>query len=303
MTQRPLAIHDGACVRCGAIEDLVRISEFGKAVCERCFPEFLRRRIEATVRRYRMIPSRAHAAVAVSGGKDSGALLMALAQTRNRLNFTLTAIHVDMGLGEYSEASLAAVQAQAAKACVQLVVERVEDHGVKVAPVRDWPLCAVCGAVRRALLPKMAVQLRADVMCTGHTLDDQLQYILKNTLSGRPASPRAVAAPRLGFPRKSKPLIETPDVATATYVRLTGLPVVEHRCPAFDPTSHRLKEVFELMERLAPMSKLQYWRAMRKVLEPDEEDGVERPCNVCGEPTWFATCPLCRLRGEQSGSG
>lgn len=301
MTERALAIHDGVCVRCGAAENLVRISEFGKAVCEECFPEFLRRRIEATVRRYRMIPKRAHAVVAVSGGKDSGALLLALAQTRSRLNFTLTAIHLDMGLGEYSEASLAAAQAQAARACAQLVVERVADHGVRVAPVRDWPLCSVCGALRRALLPKVAVRLRADVLCTGHTLDDQLQYILKNTLSGRPASPRAVQAPRLGFPRKSKPLIEIPDIATATYARLTALPVVEQSCPAFDPTSHRLKGVFELMERLAPMSKLQYWRAMRKVLEPDEEQGEERPCNVCGETTWFETCPLCRLRAEQQG--
>jgi tRNA(Ile)-lysidine synthase TilS/MesJ len=300
--ERPLAILDGACVRCGTTENLVRISEFGKAVCEGCFPEFLRRRIEATVRRYRMIPRRAHAVVAVSGGKDSGALLLALAHTRNRLNFTLTAIHLDMGLGEYSEASLAAAQAQASTACVELAVERVQDYGVEVAPIRDWPLCAVCGAVRRALLPKMAVRLRADVLCTGHTLDDQLQYILKNTLSGRPASPPPVLAPRLGFPRKSKPLIETPDIATATYVRLTGLPVVENSCPAFDPTSHRLKEVFDLMERLAPMSKLQYWRTMRKVLEPDEEAGEERPCNVCGEPTWFVTCPLCRLRAEQQGN-
>jgi tRNA(Ile)-lysidine synthase TilS/MesJ len=50
------------------------------------------------VRRYRMIPKGAKAAVALSGGKDSGGLLHILGALRGRLNYTLTAVHVDMEL-------------------------------------------------------------------------------------------------------------------------------------------------------------------------------------------------------------
>ena len=82
-----MIFHDDDCTRCGATEDLIRISELGRALCPRCFPEFLRGRVEGTVRRFRMIPKRAHVAVAVSAGSDSACLLHILAATRARLNF------------------------------------------------------------------------------------------------------------------------------------------------------------------------------------------------------------------------
>lgn len=299
---RVLTFHNGTCCKCGAAEDLIRISEFGKAVCRDCYPEFVRRRIELTVRRFRMIPRRTRVAVAVSGGADSGSLLHALARTRGRLSFFVTAIHIDMGLGDYSSASREVCEAQAGEVGVPLAIDAVRDHGIEVAPIKGWPTCAVCGAVRRALLPRLARRVGADVIATGHTLDDQLQFMLKNILSGRLAGPAPVLHGTPGWPAKVKPLIQIPDVATETYAEVVGLPTMQEPCPLFEPDTHRFKEVFDILERHAPMGKFRFWSTLRGVMEAvDEEAGEEHPCPVCGEPTRMPVCPICRLRAAQEG--
>jgi tRNA-5-methyluridine54 2-sulfurtransferase len=292
--------HGGSCCRCGAAGPLVEISEFGKAVCEGCYPEFWRRRVEATIRRFRMIPRAARVAVAVSGGGDSGALLHALGLMRRRLNFSVLALHLDQGMGEYTEQCLATCREQAALAGVELHVGRVADFGVRVEAVQTWPVCAVCGAVRRAILPVLARERGVGVVCTGHTLDDHLMFMLKNILSGHPASPPPVQPAIHGYPSKAKPLIQIPDVAAKTYARLCGIPAMADPCPWFDPSTHRLKGVFELLEQCAPMGKQQFWQVMRKLMPRDGGTRGEAPCRVCGELTSLGTCPLCRLRGLQA---
>lgn len=299
-TPRAMIFHDDDCTRCGATDDLIRISELGRALCPDCFPEFLRGRVEGTVRRFRMIPKRAHVAVAVSGGSDSACLLHILAATRARLNFRLSAIHVHMGLGEYSDRCLETVRDQCLRSHVSLELERVENHGVRVEPIAGWPVCAVCGAVRRALMPRVALRIGADVLATGHTLDDQLQYMLRNILSGRPTSPAPVLQPTGFAPRKVKPLIQVPDTASEQYVRLAGLPTTEESCPLFLPDSHRFKEVFDLLEQRAPMGKMIFWQVLRKVMKPGaDEDETCHACPVCGEPTTMHACPICRLKEAQ----
>lgn len=295
-----LTFHSGSCCRCGAEGPLIEISEFGKAVCERCYPEFWRRRVEATVRRFRMIPRASRVAVAVSGGGDSGALLHALGLTRQRLNFSLVALHLDQGMGDYSARCLEVVQAQAAMAAVELRVGEVADFGVRVEAAGAWPICAVCGAVRRAALPVLAREHGVAVVCTGHTLDDHLMFMLKNILSGHPASPPPVQPAIHGYPAKVKPLIQIPDNAAKAYARLCNIPVVEEPCPHFDAETHRLKEVFDLLERHAPMGKQQFWQVMRKLMPRGETARPESPCARCGELTSMGVCPLCRLRGLQA---
>jgi len=295
-----MIFHDDDCTRCGATEDLIRISELGRALCPRCFPEFLRGRVEGTVRRFRMIPKRAHVAVAVSAGSDSACLLHILAATRARLNFRLSAIHIHMGIGEYSDVCHEIVREQCSRSRVSLEVERVDSHGVRIDPIAGWPVCAVCGAVRRALMPRVALRIGANVLATGHTLDDQLQYMLRNVLSGRPVSPAPVLQPTGFAPLKVKPLIQVPDTASEEYVRLAGLPIAGEPCPRFVPDSHRFKDVFDLLEQRAPMGKMIFWQVLRKVMRPgDDEEDTCHDCPICGEPTTMHICPICRLREAQ----
>ena len=298
---RPTVFHEGSCVVCRRADDLHHLSELGKAVCTRCAPVLLRQKIEGTVRRYRMIRKRESVAVALSGGKDSGSLLHALQYMRGRLSFSLVAVHLHMGLGEYSDLSVEACRRQAGALGVPLRVVRTEDYGVRVQGTKQWPVCAVCGTVRRVVLGRWCRESRVDSYCTGHTLDDQLQFMLKRLLSGRRDAPHPVTRDIPSFPRKCRPLFFLPDAALALYAQAVGLHTVGSQCPRFVPEAHRFKEVFELLESIAPLSKGQFLEALLPAMPLRPNYGRERACRSCGELTTMPICPLCRLRAHQQG--
>ncbi len=234
--------------------------------------------------------------VALSGGKDSVALLDLMLQLRGRRHIRVVALHVDMGLGEYSTRQRAACQRIAAAHGVRLEVEQVAAHGIRVRPLGDWPMCAVCGGVRRALLPRLGRRIGVDVVCTGHTMDDELQAILKNLLSGKPEASSPVLPGTPSMPRKAKPLYFVPERVTALYVELKGLEFFSDPCPEFTEEAHRLKRVWDLLEELAPMGKVQVLHGMRRALTGKPGYKPEHPCPECGEPTTMRVCPICRLK-------
>lgn len=297
-----MTFHDGSCARCGAAEEpLYRFTEFGKAICPRCFPAFFRRRVCRTARRFQMIRKGDLIGVALSGGKDSAALLHTLWTERCRLNIRIIGLHVDMGLGEYSDHSRQVVEELTGNLRVPLVIERVADYGVQIQPAGSFRMCSVCGAVRRALLDRVGLRERVDAVATGHTLDDWLQQMLKRLLTGRLDAPPPVLPGDEFHPRKIKPLCLMPDEASAAYGECLGLPVVKQQCPQFDPQSHRLKQVFELLEQLAPSSKTQLVNSLRRAMKEPPPGGPDRPCPECGQPTGTTVCPICRLRSLPSG--
>jgi tRNA(Ile)-lysidine synthase TilS/MesJ len=297
-----LAYHDDSCHRCRATSDLVRISEFGKATCAHCYPAYFRSRVRHTLQRYQMLRKGDTVGVAVSGGKDSAALLHALWGEWPQAREGVQAVHVDMGLGAYSESCREVVGDLTARLGVRLVVVRVADYGVAIAPVGNFAQCSVCGAVRRALLDRTGLREGWAAIATGHTLDDRLQQMLKRLLCGRLDAPRPVLPGDAAHPRRIKPLSLIPDEACEAYVRLEQLPWVPVACPQFDPASHRLKQVFDLMESLAPMSKQQLVATLHRVMQEPSPSGPDAPCPDCGHPTASGICPLCRLKRQRSAS-
>jgi tRNA-5-methyluridine54 2-sulfurtransferase len=291
-----LAFHDGSCCRCRSTDDLLRFTEFGKAVCAACYPEFFRRRVARTLSRYQMIRKRETIAVALSGGKDSGALLHALWALRHRLNIQLAGLHIHMGLGEYSDRCLETVRQLTGDLGTPLVVERLEDHGVAVRPAGTFAMCSVCGAVRRALLDRVGLREGWAAVATGHTLDDRLQQMLKRLLTGRLDAPKPVLPGDEYHPRKIKPLCLIPDRAVEAYAGLEGIPYVREACPQFAPESHRLKRVLDLLEELAPMAKSQLVQTLGRAMDHPAPGGPDAPCPDCGSPTGSGICPICRLR-------
>lgn len=219
---------------------------------------------------------------------------------RWRLNLRLSALHVQMGLGESSDLSLQKVTELTAMLSVPLAVERVEDYGVRIQPVGTFAHCSVCGAVRRALMDRAGLRESWFAVATGHTLDDWLQQILKRLLTGRLDAPRPVLPGDDFHPRKIKPLSLMPDEACREYVTIVGLPVVSGQCSHFAPDTHRLKQVFELLEALAPSGKQQVVNTLMKAMKAAPPGGPDRPCPQCGQPTGTDLCPICRLRLHSS---
>ncbi len=289
------------CGICGSEENVIPVTEWNRGLCEKHLPVAVENRIFRTIRRRGMIEPRERIGVAVSGGKDSATMLAVLATLRRRMPFTLVAIHVDVEIGEFSEQSRRAVEELCRRYAVRLVVERVSDWDVRPEATGPWPVCAVCGGIRRAIYPRVARRENLDAIATGHTMDDILQLMLKQLISGRNFAPKPVLPPSPYDPKKIKPLYFTPERVTSAYARIKGLEYAEDTCPYFPPETHRFKQIFELLEKMAPMSKMQLVTNLGRLLKPPPV--VERPykCEDCGEPARKPLCPLCTLRRIQKG--
>ena len=154
-------------------------------------------------------PEEARWIVACSGGADSLALLALAARTGH----DIVAVHVDHGLRPAS-AYEARVVETAAAAC------RVEARSMRVSLAHGTNLEARARAARYAALEEARLDAGADVVLTGHTLDDQAETVLLALLRG---SGRAGLG---GMPARRdrivRPLLEVRRAQTHELCRLLG---------------------------------------------------------------------------------
>ena len=297
MDEHDIDIVEGRCRICGASTEILRLTEFNLKVCRPCYMRFFERRTRRAIEKHDMLSEGDHLVLAVSGGKDSTALLFALRRLAVVMGFELQALHFHLNMGDYSDRNLEIVREQAGRAGVHLEVAFLGDMGLRVQRVKGWHACAVCGAIKRSLLNREARRMGATVVATAHTLEDILLFTFKNLLSRKFYVPQPVLPPTGGLARKIKPLIYTPERLNRAYCRIREVPFFEEKCPEWTPRGHSLKEVFEHMETIMPSSKLQLLLSFQEAL-PAEDESASTPrtsCPRCGEPTAQPLCTLCRL--------
>jgi len=179
--------------------------------------------------------------LAVSGGRDSMALLHAMARwAPSRVAAVAT---FDHATGDYATEAASLVAAQARRLGLTVVRERARTGGTSEAAWRD---------ARWAFLRRVARGFRARV-ATAHTRDDQLETIVMRALRGSGArglaalaAPGDVLRPWLGVSRaelarwvecEKLPYLEDPMNASRAYlrgrVRHELLPAFEQVSPGF----------------------------------------------------------------------
>jgi len=156
-----------------------------------------------------------HLLVAVSGGPDSTALLVALAELAPARGLRLTAAHVDHGLrGAEGVAEADQVAALATRLGV-LFVRRA-------APVPAGPdLEARARRTRYQALARLAGEVGARRIVTGHTQDDQVETLLLRLLRG--AGRRGLGAMRPARGRLLRPLLATTRADVRRFLAERGL--------------------------------------------------------------------------------
>lgn len=297
MDVRDIEIVEGRCRLCGESTEVLRLTEFNLKACRSCFMRFYERRVRRAIEKHEMIGEGDRVAVALSGGKDSTALLFALKRLGVVMGFELLGLHFHLNMEEYSDRNLEVVEEQARLAGIPLRTVRIGDMGLRVQRVKGWNPCAVCGMIKRSLLNREARDMGATVVATAHTLEDILLFTFKNLLSRDFFSlqPTLPALDRL--PRKVKPLFYTPERLNRAYCLIARVPFYEEKCPEWTPRGHSLKEVFEHLEQVMPSGKLQLLLSLQEAL-PDGDSGRSRPladCPRCGEPSSQSPCALCQL--------
>ena len=125
-----------------------------------------------------------HILVAISGGKDSYALLDLLWQLRSKapIDFRLTAVHLDQVQPGYDGAPLRA-WLERFGAPFEIVREDTYTTVIdQTAPGK--PYCAVCSRMRRGILYTTAARLGCTKIALGHHREDTLETLLMNLFFG-----------------------------------------------------------------------------------------------------------------------
>lgn len=124
--------------------------------------------------------------VAVSGGADSVALLLALREAnaaKESLGVVLSAVHVNHGLrAGASDADEAFVRELCGRVGVPLVVERVDVAGRQAAEREGVEEAA--RALRYGVFWRLMSEGKAGVVATAHTMDDQAETVMMKLLRG-----------------------------------------------------------------------------------------------------------------------
>jgi tRNA 2-thiocytidine biosynthesis protein TtcA len=130
-----------------------------------------------------MIRDGDHVMVAVSGGKDSLALLWLLKERIKRvpINYRITAVHVDPGFGANSADQMTSFFL--AHGFEFRVIE--SDIGPKAhGPQNRENPCFLCSRLRRKLLFEMAEEFGCNRMAFGHHKDDLIETFFLNVFYG-----------------------------------------------------------------------------------------------------------------------
>lgn len=209
----------------------------------------------AAVDKYNMIEAGDKIAVGVSGGKDSLALLYALAKLRDFYPkpFSLVAITLDYQFNGVAE-DYTAIEALCKELQVKYIVRRTNLWEVIFETRKEKNPCSLCAKMRRGLLHDTAVANGCNKVALGHHLDDAAETFLMNLLNGGKIgcfSPVSYLSNKKLY--LIRPLIFAYEKDVAAAARRANFPVVKSRCP-MDKVSNRqnMKELLKALEKDYP---------------------------------------------------
>lgn len=209
----------------------------------------------AAVDKYNMIEAGDKIAVGVSGGKDSLALLYALAKLRDFYPkpFSLVAVTLDYQFNGIAE-DYTEIEALCKELKVKYIVRRTNLWEVIFETRKEKNPCSLCAKMRRGLLHDTAVANGCNKVALGHHMDDAAETFLMNLLNGGKIgcfSPVSYLSNKKLY--LIRPLIFAYEKDVAAAARRENLPVVKSRCP-MDKVSNRqnMKELLRSLEKDYP---------------------------------------------------
>ena len=211
----------------------------------------LARRVGRAIQEFRLIEDGDRILCAMSGGKDSYAMLHLLDHLRRRapVKFELVAVTVDQGYRGFKAD----------------VLERYfKDKGyayhierTNIAEVIDdtMPLgdthCSMCSRLRRGVLYRLAPDLGCNKIALGHHADDLLETLLMSQFfNGEICSMPPILRSRDGRNTVIRPLCYVWEREIVRFVAEVGFPVICCACPACGDTSLKRKQMKMLLGRL-----------------------------------------------------
>lgn len=213
-------------------------------------------------------------AVGVSGGKDSLALLVALAAFRrfSPEKFTLTAVTIDLGLG--------ADYTPVAKLCNELdvpyILEKTDIGDVIFNVRKEKNPCSLCSKMRRGALASVMATRDCNKLALGHHADDLAEtFLLSLFYEGR----LSTFAPKSYLSRSGvtviRPFVYLSEADVAAFARDEQLPVVFNPCPANHVTKREyVKNLIKTVSRDVPIARD---RMISAITHPERNNLWDKP--------------------------
>ena len=298
------------CIRCSD-KAVYRRAYSGEALCSRCFSNSIVRKVAKTIARYRMIRYGDRIAVAVSGGKDSLALLHILNMLSKEHDNELIAITIDEGISNYREESLDIAKEFSNGLGIKHYIfsyKDLFDHTLdEMLAIRDinnikFSSCSICGTFRRRALDIASMHLDADVLATAHNLDDFIQTFFMNIFAGD--------VDRIGFMypepieysdglRKVKPLMSIYENEIAFYAMINNIPFQADQCPHMkESIRNSVRRFLNMLEKEHAGIKYNMLNSMLKISKVmrDNSDNKKKLCRICNMESSMDVCSACSMR-------
>jgi len=303
------------CSKCNSTA-FVWLNYANLALCKKHFVEYYERKLRTSCEKQKIILPEEHVLVAVSGGKDSIALLYALKKVCK--DNKLTALFINLGIPEYSSESERIVKKLCQEINVPLVVYNLKNEIgktlVEVAKKRR-KICSACGTVKRYVMNKIANDINADIIATGHTLYDTAAFAFRNFMLGainemKKLVPRTTTTKELKLIGKAKPLYEFSEYENLLYCIANNLDFIDYDCPFSEDTPIiEWKRFLFQFDKKHPGSVLKFVRYYPKNVNLlFDKSNIEKKvtqnkmkihfCSKCGMPTTQDVCSFCKLTGE-----
>jgi len=294
-----MASAKAMCDLCAVRRPMILRPRTGERACRQCFIAAFEEEVHCTIVENAIFRRGDKVAVAASGGKDSTVLahLLSTLNARHGYGLQLVLLSVDEGIAGYRDASLETVAANRDDLGLPLTVVTYAqlygysmDDVVRLTGARNN--CTFCGVFRRQALDRGARLVGADVIATGHNVDDLAETVLMNLLRGDVArlgrcaaissprpSPAATAAvgtelPATGYalPRV-KPLKWAYEKEIVLYAHARGLGYHSTEC-SYSPNAYRgfAREWIKELEAIRPATLIDIV-ASAEIWRVDEGEG------------------------------
>jgi uncharacterized protein (TIGR00269 family) len=284
---------------------VIRGRERGQRLCGIHLVKDMEKRVRENIEEQCMISSGDHIAVALSGGKDSTALLLILKHLLPAWsNVRITAITIDEGIAGYREETIRAAMNLISQLGVSHHIISFEDlfgEGLDtLLKGHEERACTICGVLRRKALVEGARRVGATKLATGHNRDDEAQSVLMNIFRNdllRLVQDSSSGEPDCFIPR-IKPLSAVTEKEVVTYLFIRNSYIELPECPyTASALRSEIRTILAGLEYRHPGTRDALIRSrdiLRKNISP-RSSGNLTTCRECGEICNGELCRACRI--------
>lgn len=304
------------CNKCHNADAVYSRRYSGENLCKDCFSDSIIRKTAKTISKYNMIKHNDLVCVAVSGGKDSLALLYILDKMRKKHSFRIKAVTIDEGIPQYREEALGIVRDFCEKLGVEHTVYSykelysltledaldIENQKHSEKPYSALSSCSICGTFRRRAIDHAAKEAGATVTATAHNLDDTLQTFLINALSGDTKKIGWMdpdSGDRSNCTKKIKPFCEIYESEIVFFAFTNDIPFQTEPCPHMNEGIRtEIRQFLNSLEGQHTGIKNNLYQSIRKISQSVSAQSNTRrknTCPSCGSECTGKICSVCSL--------